>query len=97
MNATIDPDLMKLIQEHVHLLKKDVTKIAFEREEEEKNRKEIKSAMVDVFNRVDELESSQAKQSVEIEEIKTRQERFEEQLSDSCPPEISYGKFKFFL
>ena len=104
MNATVDPDLMKLVLEHVNLLKKDVNKIAFQGEEEKKNRKKIESALVNVFNRLDELESSHAKlqselssTSVKVEEIKTRQERFEEQLSDSCPPEIIYGKLKMFF
>ena len=104
MNATVDPDLMKLIQGHVNLLKKDVNKIAFQGEEEKKNRKKIESTLVNVFNRLDELKSSHAKlqselssTSVKMEEIETRQERFEERLSDSCPPEISYGKLNFFL
>ena len=103
MNATVDPDLMKLVLEHVNLLKKDVNKIAFQGEEEKKNRKKIESTLVNVFNRLDELESSHAKlqselssTSIKVEEIKTRQERFEEQLSDSCSPEISYGKFLIF-
>ena len=100
MNATVDPDLVKLVQEHVNLLKKDVHKIAFEREEEEENRKKIDNALV---NRLDELDervstveiefrSELSSTSVKVEEIETQQEilrqRFEEQLSI---PEISYG------
>ena len=101
MNATVDPDLVKLVQEHVNLLKKDVHKIAFEREEEEENRKKIEDALV---NRLDELDervstveiefrSELSSTSVKVEEIQTQreilQQRFEEQLSI---PEISYGK-----
>ena len=101
MNATVDPDLVKLVQEHVNLLKKDVHKIAFEREEEEENRKKIDNALV---NRLDELDervstveiefrSELSSTSVKVEEIQTQreilQQRFEEQLSI---PEISYGK-----
>ena len=101
MNATVDPDLVKLVQEHVNLLKKDVHKIAFEREQEEENRKKIDNALV---NRLDELDervstveiefrSELSSTSVKVEEIQTQreilQQRFEEQLSI---PEISYGK-----
>lgn len=101
MNATVDADLVKLVQEHVNLLKKDVHKIAFEREEEEENRKKIDNALV---NRLDELDervstveiefrSELSSTSVKVEEIQTQreilQQRFEEQLSI---PEISYGK-----
>ena len=101
MNATVDADLVKLVQEHVNLLKKDVHKIAFEREQEEENRKKIDNALV---NRLDELDervstveiefrSELSSTSVKVEEIQTQreilQQRFEEQLSI---PEISYGK-----
>ena len=46
LNAT----KIKFVQEHVNWLKKDVHKIAFEREEEEENRKKIEDALV---NRLD--------------------------------------------
>ena len=108
MNATVDPDLVKLVQEHVNLLKKDVHKIAFEREQEEENRKKIDNALVNRLDEMDEgvstveieFRSELSSTSVKVEEIQTQQEilrqRFEEQLSDSCSPEISYGKFLIF-
>ena len=58
MNTTADPELVKLVQEHVNLLKKDVNKISFEREKEEENRKKIESALVNICNRLNELENS---------------------------------------
>lgn len=101
MNATVDPDRVKLVQEHVNLLKKDVHKIAFEREEEEEeNRKKIEDALVNRLDEFDErvstveieFRSELSSTSVKVEEIETQQEilrqRFEEQLSI---PEISYG------
>ena len=101
MNATVDPDLVKLVQEHVNLLKKDVHKIAFEREQEEENRKKIDNALVNRLDEMDEgvstveieFRSELSSTSVKVEEIQTQreilQQRFEEQLSI---PEISYGK-----
>lgn len=101
MNATVDPDLVKLVQEHVNLLKKDVHKIAFEREEEEENRKKIEDALVNRLDEFDErvstveieFRSELSSTSVKVDEIQTQQEilrqRFKEQLSI---PEISYGK-----
>ena len=58
MNTTADPELVKLVQEHVNLLQKDVNKISFEREKEEENRKKIESALVNICNRLNELENS---------------------------------------
>ena len=101
MNATVDADLVKLVQEHVNLLKKDVHKIAFEREQEEENRKKIDNALVNRLDEMDEgvstveieFRSELSSTSVKVEEIQTQreilQQRFEEQLSI---PEISYGK-----
>ena len=44
MNATIDPDLVKTVQQDVNALKNDIDKMAFE---EEVNRENVKKALHD--------------------------------------------------
>ena len=53
INATIDPDLVKAVQQDLIALKNDVDKLAFEKEEE---RAQLKTALHDAVSDLEELE-----------------------------------------
>ena len=54
MNATVDPDLVKLVHQHVNSLAKDVEALAFEVEED---REKVLKALKGISTKLDELEN----------------------------------------
>ena len=101
INATIDPDLVKAVQQDLIALKNDVDKLAFEKEEE---RVQLKTALHDavgdleqlekrVFKVEQEQESLTAKvqdQKNELANVQQRVEHLEGQQS-LTKPQICHG------
>lgn len=81
MNVTIDPDLVKTVQQDVNALKKNVDKLAFE---EEVNRENLKEALHNAVT--DQLSALQSEQ----EDVQRRVTCLEDQQNKS-KPQISYG------
>ena len=71
MNATIDPDLVKTVQQDVNALKNDVDKMAFE---EDVNRENVKKALHDSQLVLEELRERVAIVEHEQEVIRQEQE-----------------------
>ena len=71
MNATIDPDLVKTVQQDVNALKNDIDKMAFE---EEVNRENVKKALHESQLALEELRKRVAIVEKEQEIIKQEQE-----------------------
>ena len=67
MNATMDPDLLKLVQQHVHDLMRDVEKLTFEVQE---NRERVSLALSEVSSNLEEMETRLDRMQVEQEAIK---------------------------
>ena len=69
MNATMDPNLLKLVQQHVNALKTDVDQLTFEVQED---RKRISQALTEMSTSLEQLEATvvivQRKQEVMKEE-----------------------------
>lgn len=106
MKATIDPDLVKAVQQDLIALNNDVDKLTFEKEEE---RVQLKTALHDAEGDLKELEkrvskveqeqeSLNAKVQDQINELKTKQvnvQRRVEHLEGKqylTKPQICYGK-----
>ena len=91
MNATIDIDLVKAVQQDLIALKNDVDKLTFEKEEE---RVQLKTALHDAVSDLEELEKRVFKveqeqesltgkvqdQTNEINELKTEQENVQQRV-----------------
>ena len=71
MNATIDSDLVKTVQQHVNVLKNDIDKMAFE---EEVNRENVKKALHESQLALEELRKRLAIVEHEQEVIRQEQE-----------------------
>jgi len=54
MNATVDPDLLKLVQQHVNTLKTDVEVLAFEVQED---KEQVSQALKDISTSLEQLEA----------------------------------------
>ena len=67
MNATMDPDLLKLVQQHVHDLMTDVEKLTFEVQED---RERFSLALAEVLSNLEEMETRLDRMQVEQEAIK---------------------------
>ncbi|KAL9974610.1 hypothetical protein ACROYT_G011667 [Oculina patagonica] len=76
MSATIDPDLVKTVQQDVSALKNDVDKLIFE---EEVNRENLKEALQDVATVLEELQKRVSVIEHEHEVIKQEQEVFKQE------------------
>ena len=70
MNATMDPDLLKLVQQHVNTLKTDVEHLTFEVQED---RERVLQALKDISTRLEELEERVASVHREQEIMKREQ------------------------
>ena len=91
MNATIDLDLVKAVQQDLIVLKNDVDKLTFEKEEE---RVQLKTALHDAVSDLEELEKRVFKveqeqesltgkvqdQTNEINELKTEQANVQQRV-----------------
>ena len=67
MNAAIDPDLVKMVQQDVNAVKNDLDKLTFE---EEENRENVKKALQDAVTDLEELRKRVAMVELEQEVIK---------------------------
>ena len=81
MNATIDSDLVKTVQQHVNVLKNDIDKMAFE---EEVNRENVKRALHESQLALEELRERVAIVEKEQEIIKQEQEVIKQDQSSLC-------------
>ena len=54
MNATMDPDLLKLVQQHLNTLKTEVKQLTIELQED---REQVSQPLKDISTRVGELET----------------------------------------
>jgi len=70
MNATVDPDLLKLVQQHVNTLKTDVEQLTFEVQEDKKR---VTQALKDILTSLEELEARVASVQHEQEVMKQKQ------------------------
>ena len=77
MNATIDPDLVKTVQQDMNALKNDVDKMAFE---EDVNRENVKEALHDSQLVLEELRERVAIVEHEQEVIRQEQEGITQDL-----------------
>ena len=81
MNATIDPDLVKTVQQDVNALKNDIDKMAFE---EEMNRENVKKALQDTQLVLEELTERVAIVEHKQEVIRQEQEVIKQDQSSLC-------------
>ena len=81
MNATIDPDLVKTVQQDVNALKNDIDKMAFE---EEVNRENVKKALHDTRLVLEELRERVAIVEHEQQVIGQEQEVIKQDQSSLC-------------
>ena len=104
INATIDPDLVKAVQQDLIALKNDVDKLAFEKEEE---RAQLKTALHDAVGDLEELEKRVFKveqeqqlltakvqdQKNELHELKTEQANVQQRVEhlEGTKSQISHG------
>ena len=70
MNATVDPDLLKLVQQHVCTLKTDVELLTFE---VQGDRERVSQALKNITTRLKELEARVASVQYEQEVMKQKQ------------------------
>ena len=88
MNATMDPDLLKLVQQHVHDLMTDVEKLTFEvQEDRERFSLALASNLEEMETRLDrmqvEQEAIKRDLSQKIECVETRVSQLENQGEES--------------
>ena len=104
INATIDPDLVKAVQQDLIALKNDVDKLAFEKEEE---RAQLKTALHDAVGDLEELEKRVFKveqeqqlltakvqdQKNELHELKTEQANVQQRVEylEGTKSQICHG------
>ena len=81
MNATIDPDLVKTVQQDVNALKNDIDKMAFE---EEVNRENVKKALHDTQLVLEELRERVAIVEHKQQVIRQEQEVIKQDQSSLC-------------
>ena len=70
MNATVDPDLLKLVQQHVNTLKTDVEVLTFEVQEDKER---VSHALKDISTSLEELEARVVSVQREQEVMKRKQ------------------------
>ena len=70
MNATVDPDLLRLVQQHVNVLKTDVDQMTLEQKEDKAR---VLQALEDISTSLEELEARVA--SVQLEQEVMKQEQ----------------------
>ena len=70
MNPTVDPDLLKLVQQYVNVLKTDVDQMTLE---QKKDKERVLQALEDISTRLEELEARVASLGCEQKVIKLEQ------------------------
>ncbi|PFX12946.1 putative RNA-directed DNA polymerase from transposon BS [Stylophora pistillata] len=94
MNVTVDPDLVKVVQQDLNALKNDVDKLAFEKEEERKKLKTVLqdnvTTLEELAGRVSKIEEDQCSLTVAVKitqsqmgQLKSQQEDIKEDQSGS--------------
>ena len=86
MNATMDPDLLKLVQEHVHDLKTDVETLTFEVQEDRERvslaLNEISSSLAELETRFEKVQSSLSQKMdvlhIDMEDVQQRVAQLED-------------------
>ena len=86
MNATMDPDLLKLVQQHVHDLKTDVETLTFEVQEDRERvslaLKEISSSLAELETRFEKVQSSLSQKMdvlhIDMEDVQQRVAQLED-------------------
>ena len=66
MNATMDPDLLNLVQQHVHDIMKDVGKLTFEMQED---RERVSLILAEILSNLEEMETRLDRMHLEQEAI----------------------------
>lgn len=102
MNPTVDPDLIKAVQQHAIALKNDVAKLAFGKEE---LRKLCQSAILNIITAVEELEKRVSSLELEQNKQRSRQEDTERRVADLedqsstqiCPGNVSVSFYLSLL
>ena len=102
MNATVDPDLIKAVQQHAIALKNDVAKLAFEKEE---LRKLCQSVILNIITALEELEKRVSSLELEQSEQRSRQEDVERRVTylegqssiQICPGNVSVSFYLSLL
>ena len=79
MNATVDPDLLKLIQRHVHTLRTDVEQLTFE---VQKDKERVSKALNNISISLEELEERVASVQREQEVMKQKQSALSNEMED---------------
>ncbi len=79
MNTTMDPDLLKLVQQHVNTLKTEVEQLRFEVQED---RDRVLRAVMDISTRLEELEERVV--SVQLEQEVMKQEQSSQTKKMDC-------------
>lgn len=102
MNATVDPDLVKAVQQHAIALKNDVDTLAFEKEE---LRQQCQSAILNIITAVEELGKRVSSLELEQREQRSRQEDVERRVTclegpsstQICPGNVSVSFYLSLL
>ena len=102
MNATVDPDLVKAVQQHAIALKNDVDTLAFEKEE---LRQQCQSAILNIITAVEELGKRVSSLELEQSEQRSRQEDVERRVTylegqsstQICPGNVSVSFYLSLL
>ena len=77
MNASMDPDLLKLVQQNVNTLKTEVDQLTFEVQEDKER---VSQALKDISTRLDELEARFLNMRREQEVLKQEQSSLSEKV-----------------
>ena len=104
MNATVDADLAKVVQQHVCQLSSDLEKMNFETEEEMNDLKEelkkfqlvlqeLEKRVVKIEEKHDILQQEQNSTSSKVDAVEQRVIKLEDQKYTCIPQETSYCKF----
>ena len=100
MNASLDPALLQMVQQHVNKLIADVHKMVFEvdcdRETVTNALQDVAADVKELEKRISAVETKQIGTDERIETVEQQVTQVEEQLQSSVP-QISFGKYNIFL
>ena len=100
MNASLDPALLQMVQQHVNKLIADVDKMEFEvdcdRETVTNALQDVAADVKELEKRISAVETKQIGTDERIETVAQRVTQVEEQLQSSVP-QISFGMYNIFV
>ena len=100
MNASLDPALLRMVQQHVNRLIADVDKMVFEvvcdRETVTNALQDVAADVKELEKRISAVETKQIGTDERIGTVEQRNTQVEEQLQSSVP-QISFGKYNICL